>query len=143
MNARILIPALLCLAPALASGTETASISPAGSAVQVVFGLLVVLGVMLLIAWLFKRYAPGMGQNGSVARIIGGVNLGNRERVVVIEVADRWLVVGVAPGQVNGIANLEAGPAQLTEASTAERQPVTNPFAKWLAQSINKSRQGN
>jgi len=133
--------ASLAFLPGMANAAETANISAAGSAVQVIFGLIMVLGVMMLIAWLFKRYAPGIGQNNSVARIVGGVSIGNRERVLVIEVADRWLVVGVSPSQVTSIANLEAGQAiteQLNQHSTA-----THPFAKWLTQSMSRTQSIN
>lgn len=130
---------LLAFLPGMANAAEAvepASISAAGSAVQVIFGLIAVLGVMMTIAWLFKRYAPGIGQNNSVARIVGGVSVGNRERVLVIEVADRWLVVGVSAGQVNSIANLEAG--QAVTGLQSQSTPATNPFAKWLSQSMSK-----
>lgn len=127
---------MLGVLPGMAKAAEPAAISAAGSAVQVIFGLIAVLGVMMTIAWLFKRYAPGIGQNNSVARIVGGVSVGNRERVLVIEVADRWLVVGVSAGQVNSIANLEAGQAA-TELMN-QNAPATNPFAKWLSQSMSK-----
>ncbi|PKO53207.1 MAG: flagellar biosynthetic protein FliO [Betaproteobacteria bacterium HGW-Betaproteobacteria-2] len=123
--------------PGIANAAETAGISAAGSAVQVIFGLIMVLGVMMLIAWLFKRYAPGIGQDNSVARIVGGVSVGNRERVLVIEVTDRWLVVGVSPSQVTSIANLEAG--QATTAQLNQRSSATHPFAKWLTQSMNRT----
>ena len=42
-------------------------------------------------------------------KVVGGVSVGTRERVVVLEVAGRWLVVGVAAGQVNAIADIEKG----------------------------------
>ena len=127
----------LAFMPGVANAAEAASISAAGSAVQVIFGLIMVLGVMMLIAWLFKRYAPGIGQDNSVARIVGGVSVGNRERVLVIEVADRWLVVGVSPSQVTSIANLEAGEANTAQRN--QRSSATNPFAKWLTQSMNRT----
>jgi flagellar protein FliO/FliZ len=86
-----------------------AAISPTGGVLKMVMGLAVVLAVMALITWVLKRMMPGAGGQQSVVRIVGGVSVGSRERVVVVEVADRWIVVGVAPGQVNGIANLEIG----------------------------------
>jgi flagellar protein FliO/FliZ len=42
---------------------------------------------------------------------VGSASVGTRERVVVLELGDRWLVVGVAPGHVSAIANLEKGVA--------------------------------
>jgi len=100
------------------------------------FGLVMVLGVILLLAWLFRRFAPYVSQGGSVARIVGGVNVGNRERVLVVEVADRWLVVGVAPGQITSIANLDAGKTDLVQPSMQEPYP----FAKWLSRSMQRQR---
>ena len=142
MKLYLLIISALGLLPNLGWATQTAPISPTGSALQMIFGLLVVVAVMLALAWLLKRYAPGMGQNSGVARVIGGVNVGGRERVVVIEVADRWLVVGVAPGHVSSIANLEAGAADLSNLQNSTSPANGNPFAKWLAKSLNKSRRG-
>lgn len=129
---------LLALPSSLAAAAENATISTVGSTLQIIFGLLVVLGVVLLVAWLFKRYAPGIGQNNSVARVIGGVSVGNRERVLVIEIADRWLVVGVAAGQVNRIANLAAAQSTAPEPE-AKSQPD---FAGWLRTALNKTGKG-
>jgi flagellar protein FliO/FliZ len=36
-------------------------------------------------------------------RVIGGVALGTRERLVLVEVGETWLVIGVAPGQVSAV----------------------------------------
>lgn len=116
-----------------------------GGAMQVAFGLMIVLAVMALIAWAVKRIGPGSIGSSSVARIVGGVSVGNRERVVVIEVADRWIVVGVAPGQVHGIANVDIGAAHLPAQQTRDIQKASNqaqafnPFAKWLKQAIAKT----
>jgi flagellar protein FliO/FliZ len=115
--------------------------SPTAGILQVILGLLTVLAVMALVAWLVKRIGAGINNNPAVARIVGGVSVGSRERVVVIEIANRWIVVGVAPGQVNSLANLEIGtaiqPGQ--ETSSEKSAPTLPPFAKWLKQAINKS----
>jgi len=52
---------------------------------------------------------PGIGNHQSTIHVVGSASVGTRERVVVLEVNDRWLVVGVAPGHVSAIANLEKG----------------------------------
>ncbi|MBW9257192.1 MAG: flagellar biosynthetic protein FliO [Candidatus Thiodiazotropha sp. (ex. Lucinisca nassula)] len=63
-------------------------------------GLLVVLAVIVGAAWLFKRYGQmSMGSKGMV-RVLGGASVGSRERVVVVEVEDTRVLLGVAPGQV-------------------------------------------
>jgi flagellar protein FliO/FliZ len=121
-----------------------------------VLGLAVVLAVMALITWGLKRVMPSVGGNKqSAIRVIGGVSVGSRERVVVLEVAGRWLVVGVAAGQVNGIANLDAGAIPLASTSqlagnTQVAESFTNvslegftqsfvpSFAQWLKKSSAK-----
>jgi flagellar protein FliO/FliZ len=125
---------------------DAVAISPSGGVLKMVLGLAIVLAVMALITWLLKRMMPGVGSNKqSVVRIVGGVSVGSRERIVVVEVAGRWLVVGVAPGQVNSIANLEIGATTLAETSLSEHNVLnestngfTETFAQWLTQSTGK-----
>lgn len=94
-------------APAFAAD----SITPTASILRMLIGLAVVLLVMAAIAWGMKKTMRGkLGQQNTI-RIVDGVSVGTRERVMVLEVADRWLVVGVAAGQVSPIANLPAGSA--------------------------------
>jgi len=113
-------------------------------------GLLVVLAVMALISWGVKRLMPSVTGQNSAARIVGGVNVGSRERVVVLEIADRWIVVGVAPGQVSAIANLEIGADSsdsiIGHTNSAKNnpsinpmvQPLVKPFSEWLRKSSQK-----
>ena len=116
-------------ADAIAAGT--AAISPSGGILKMVLGLAIVLAVMALITWVLKRMMPGVGSKQSVVRIVGGVSVGSRERVVVLEIAGRLIVVGVAPGQVNRIANLEINAAQLAESVLNQNNTLNgNNFAE-------------
>ncbi|HEY0268314.1 MAG TPA: flagellar biosynthetic protein FliO [Methyloradius sp.] len=132
----VLLISMVLVNDAIADSVAT----PATSALKMILGLAVVLGVMALIAWALKRMTPIGGSQTSVAKIVGGVNVGTRERVVVIEIADRWIVVGVAPGQVNAIADIAAGSIDMPS-SDAPNQHVlmSHPFAKWLKKSLDKS----
>lgn len=77
-----------------------------GGMLKVFFGLAVVLGTVAGAAWLLKRLAPGQVSAGGNIKLIGGIAVGPKERVMVVEVGDTWLVVGVAPGQVTALHNL-------------------------------------
>src|SRR5512145_1962877 len=83
-------------ADAPASGTAV----PVGGLLQVVLALLLVLGAIGLFAWLMRRFVPGHGTAGGVLKVVGGVMVGPRERLVVVEVGDTWLFVGVAASSV-------------------------------------------
>jgi len=97
-----------------------------GSPLKVVFGLLVVLATIAALAWAMKKLSNTKMGAQSLVRIVGGVSVGSRERVVVVEVAGRWIVVGVAPGRVNGIANLaisESAPHEQSDVASEPQEP--------------------
>lgn len=113
---------------AAASGGTTSTL------LQVVLGLAVVLGAIALAAWLARRYLPAAGGSGGPLRVIGGVMVGPRERVVVVEVAGTWIVAGVTPQNVNA---LHAMPRPAGADGTAvQLQPADHNFSRWLAKAI-------
>jgi len=85
-----------------------------------------------------KRFGPKNMVGGTTVRIVGGVSVGSRERVLVIEAADQWIVIGVAPGRVNTLATM---PRQ-ENTPLAESTPVGKNFSDWLKHTIEK-RNGN
>jgi flagellar protein FliO/FliZ len=58
-------------------------------------------------------------------KIVATQPLGQRERVVLIEIGDQWLLLGVAPGTVNALQTLPKG--------TLPAAPASSPFARLLA----------
>lgn len=147
---KILLKLLAFMTSAHASllwAAEAVAPSPTGGILKMLLGLVVVLAVMAMVTWALKRMMPGIGGQQSALRIVGGVSVGSRERIVVLEIAGRWLVVGVAPGRVNAIANLEIGSdidagllntdGQLNSQHTANTQPQT--FGAILAQRLKNS----
>ena len=80
-----------------------------GSVIQVIVSLLLVLAAVLVVGWVLKRlHLPQQGA-GNLLKVISGVSVGQRERVVLVEVNDTWLVLGVAPGQVRTLHTLPKG----------------------------------
>jgi flagellar protein FliO/FliZ len=86
---------LACLAtPAWAATSTTTSVA------TVLISLVLILGGFALVAWLARRYLPGLGGTQGAVKVVGATMVGPRERVVVIEVEDARLVLGVGGGQV-------------------------------------------
>jgi flagellar protein FliO/FliZ len=108
-------PRPLHFAPlALAAATdalaqEAANPVSAFNLMQVLLGLTFVLCLVGAAAWLMRRFGPVQPGAGKLVRVLGGAAVGARERVVLIEVADTWIVVGVGPGQVRPLATLPRG----------------------------------
>ena len=71
----------------------------AGSVLTVLLSLGLILGGFVAVAWFARRYLPGMGTQGAV-KVVGTTAVGTRERVVVVEVDNTWLLLGVGGGNV-------------------------------------------
>jgi flagellar protein FliO/FliZ len=74
---------------------------------QLTLGMLLVLGLILAIAWLLKRSGRFQVGAGGGLRILGGLSMGARERVVLIQAGETQLLLGVAPGRVQTLHVLE------------------------------------
>ncbi|MEJ2794219.1 flagellar biosynthetic protein FliO [Iodobacter sp. LRB] len=121
--------ALACLplwASANASSPAAAPSSSLMSIAQVTLALAFVIGLIVFSAWLVRRLSLLPMSNAQTLRVVSGVMVGSKERVVVVEVEGRWLVLGVTSSAVNLLHTLDA-PEQ------TEPAPHASPFAARLA----------
>ena len=125
------------LPPATTSSAASAAVASAGSLTQVAMVLLLVVGLIAGIAWLLRRLGVARNASGTTVRIVSGVSLSNRERILVVEVADQWIVVGVAPGCINTLATMPRQEAPVPGESNFVA-PAGKNFAMWLKQTIDK-----
>jgi flagellar protein FliO/FliZ len=82
------------------------SLSTGSALMQGLLGLLIVLAVLMAFFWFMRRFSPGQTGAQGVVKVVGGVMLGTREKLVVVEVGDTWLLLGVGGGQVNTLHTL-------------------------------------
>ena len=71
------------------------------SMLQLSAGLLVVLAFIALIAWLFKKIGFHPAQRNGLLKVVSAISVGQREKIVITEIGDTWLVLGVTPNQIN------------------------------------------
>jgi flagellar protein FliO/FliZ len=127
-----LLSVLLLLLFSHASVAQTvAAESPgvSGSAIlQMLLGLTLIVAILFAGAYLLRRLNGGQsfGQTGTM-KVVGGLMLSPRERIVLIEVGESWLVVGIVPGQIKTLHTLPKGVLPLAENSA-------KPFGQWLKQ---------
>ena len=102
---------------------------------QAVAGLAVVLAAIAGSAWLMKRLVRVQASNGAPMSLRGTISVGPRERVMLVEVADTWIVLGVAPGRVSALHAMPraaaASPAEVNESAAVPAAPMT-PFSALL-----------
>ncbi|WP_338849026.1 flagellar biosynthetic protein FliO [Massilia sp. W12] len=100
---------------------------------QIFASLIVVLALLGLLAWGLRRFGPQHIQGGPHMRIVGGISLGGRERVLVLEVGEQWIVIGAAPGRVSMLTTLPRQSAPADNLPPGEKN-----FANWLKQFMEK-----
>lgn len=107
--------------------------APAGSLVQVTLGLFVVLAAIVIGAWLVRRLGHFPATPASDLKILGGLSMGPRERVVLIQVGKEQVLIGVAPGRVQKIHVLDE-PVEKTTVDKAGSTGFAGRFKDALAQ---------
>lgn len=128
-KARLACLFLLFSIPMVSAAAETAPPPVATtsflSLLQVLFGLGMVLAAIAGTAWLLRKLAPGQVAASGSLRVVGGVAVGPKERVVLVDVGDTRLVLGIAPGH---ISTLHQMPRPEGEAVTASPEMSAESF---------------
>lgn len=97
------------------STTLTAADSPLPQAtgpsavyfVKLGLALLLVLGLFMAFAWLMRRFNGFQPSAKGGLRVITGLSLGARERLVVVKAGKQQILLGVTPGQIRKLHVLE------------------------------------
>ncbi len=77
--------------------------------------LLVLVAIPFALAALRRTRHFGVGRR-PVIRLTGGLALGPRERIAVVEVGGRWLVLGVTGQSIQLLTTLDEPPAEIGDA---------------------------
>jgi flagellar protein FliO/FliZ len=108
-------------APAAASGVSTGAVvttgAPAAAApvagtlgsgiggqlLQLVLGLLLVIGLIFVLAWLMRRVQRAGPAGNQVIKLVGSRALGTRDRLVLVQVGNEQVLLGVSPGSITAL----------------------------------------
>jgi len=135
-----LLACLTCLTPsAFAAGEATTPGVSSGSFIQAFFGLLVIVALLVGTAWFARKLTGGRGFGQGGMKIVGGVAIGPRERIVLVEVGEHWLVIGIVPGQIRKLHTLPKGELENFPAFNLAEKP----FAQWLKNMTERRNNSN
>jgi len=120
----------LAAEPAVQAAAPQANVSLAsgmgGQLTQLLFGLLLVVGLIFALAWLMRRVQSGMPGNAQVIELVGSRAIGPRDRLVLVQVGNEQILLGVTPGRITPLHVLKE------PVDAPERQPVNSEFAQRL-----------
>lgn len=100
-------PALAAAQDGGGAGASVPTGLGAGYLVQLTLALALVVAAIVVAAWLLRRVTRLQSSAGGALQVLGGLSMGPRERVVLIQVGETQLLLGVAPGRVQTLHVLE------------------------------------
>jgi flagellar protein FliO/FliZ len=137
MNPKAVFSAALVLA---AGSAHAADPGLEGSGIQALLGLIAVLATIAGAAWLLRRFANPAGSGRGPLHTVAVLAVGTKERVVLIECRDTWIMVGVAQGRVNALHSMPRPEGAATGGTTAISAPdaatIVPGFRQWLDKAL-------
>ena len=109
--------------------------------VQAAAALALVLALIFLCGWIVRRFGLRQSGSGQLLKVVSSTMVGQRERVVVVEVGGSWLVLGVAPGQVRALHTLPAQTPLETPSAGLQGTTPASAFSQKLLESLGKFNQ--
>lgn len=102
---------------------------------QITLSLVAILVVIFFAAWMLKRFSAFPGIASGHLRVLGAISLGQREKVVLLQVGKEQIVVGVTSSEISLLHKLEE------EVEVAEMKPVmSGAFANRLQEALSRNK---
>jgi len=127
-----LSPLSAVAAEAATQAAPVSSASMSGQLVQLLLGLLLVIGVIFLLAWLMRRVQQIVPRGGQVIKIVATQALGPRDRLVLVQVGGEQILLGLSPGSITSLHVMNE-PVHLPDA-----EPASTEFAQRLMELLGK-----
>ncbi|MDT4787657.1 Flagellar protein FliO [compost metagenome] len=130
---------LLPLSGFAAEPAAPVTVTQAGSGMaaqlgQLALGLLLVVGLIFLLAWLLRRVQQLGPRGGQVIRLVASQALGPRDRLVLVQVGGEQILLGISAGRITPLHVLKE-PVHLADAEAAPPE-----FAQRLLELLGKDK---
>ena len=105
-----------------------------GTMAEVALGLLFVICLIIAGAWFLKRIGGFSVAGNGALKVLSGLSMGARERVVLLQVGEEQILIGVSPGRIQTLHVLDK-PISLDEKKMSEPR-----FAERLSEALARRR---
>lgn len=128
------LPLLFAFLPTFAAEVPGPAASPMTTGLQMLLSLGLVILLIVALGWVLKKLNAGGFMANQHLKLVSSLVLGNRERIVIVEVNGTWLVLGVTNQSIQTLHTLDR-PVDATLPQT-----VTPDFALKLKQILQKGK---
>lgn len=107
-------------------------VQPSEHFMQIVLSLVLVLLIIFISAWMLRRYGRFPGVADGNLKVLGALSVGQRERILLLQVGKEQVLVGVTSSRISTLHQLK----ESVEVTSA--QPVTGSFASRLQEALSQ-----
>lgn len=115
-------------APSMITGSAGAQL------LQLLLGLVLVVGLIFLLAWLVRRVQQVGPRSNQAIRLVSSQALGPRDRLVLVQVGEEQILLGLSPGRITPLHVMRQ------PVHAAESEPAQPEFAQRLLELLNKDK---
>jgi flagellar protein FliO/FliZ len=108
-----------------------------GMLAQMVLVLALVLGLLLVLAWVLRRAGLAQGAANGHLRVLGAISVGPKERVLLIQAGQEQLVIGVTAVEVT-LLHLLAEPVDVSTPNVTDETRLMGGFAQKLQLALQR-----
>lgn len=127
-QALLILLAMLLTHVSHAQDVAGESVAIGNGLLPMVLNLALVLAIIVLLGWFFSRSSRFGGRSDSGLDIVATRMVGNRERLIVVQVGDEQVLLGVTAQTISPLLTLDK---PITK--TADCPPLAGAFAERLA----------
>lgn len=113
---------------------NTVSGGMGGQVMQLLFGLIVVVGLIFVLAWVMRRVQRVGPNNGQVIELVSTRALGPRDRLVLVQIGNEQVLLGITPGRITPLHVLKE------PVHVPVREHTTPEFAQRLMELMGKDK---
>ncbi|NOV32227.1 flagellar biosynthetic protein FliO [Methylomonas sp. ZR1] len=110
---------------------QTAKVVTSGDVAQWLLALILVLALFFLSVWLLRKSGSLAFVGKSQLAVLAGLSLGMREKLVLVKVGEKQLLLGVSSGRIDKLLELEGDQRLFMNSADGQETSV---FAKKLLQ---------
>lgn len=124
---------LLCSNPVFSavSSNATPELFGGQKIMQIFLSLIFVVILIAVMAWMLKKINAVPGNASQIIKSLGGLSLGPKERVVLLEVGNKHILIAAAPSGITPLHVFDE-PLDINALKESSAQISTPPFAEVL-----------
>lgn len=116
------------------AGSSPVPMLDSGSLLQMLLALAVVVVLIIGLSFAIQKFKLFTVGSSAHIRIVGGLALSNKDRLLLVQVGNEQLLISASPGRINKVHEMR----EPVDAEAARARPVNNPNFASLLQTVTQ-----